>query len=474
MAMIEYLTDAGREMLSQMIAGKKTISYTKIQMGDGVITTSHDKRTMTSLINPIVTLDVESVAVTSENVIKITGVFSNESLTSGFYYREKAIFASDGENEILFSYANAGSESEWIEPPTVEIIEKKIMSLYKEFQDTETDLKIQIKSGIYVATDDFNAALKELEGKYAKKDLYDDTTVNLGRLPGSEKGDNSVAIGKENTASGSNSFASGLTNTASGRASHAEGHGCVASGGPSDRTGGAHAEGNVTTASGTHGAHSEGYRTTASGNNGAHAEGHSTEARGSHGAHSEGYGTIATGTSQHVEGKYNVEDTEGKYAHIIGNGASDTERSNTHTVDWEGNAWYAGDVINGNNVSLDGLQKDIEDLNSNLDKLNTMTQDVDYSIISKYSNVITKQENYSYRVGNVVTLNISVKFSGDITSYDPILTIEPAPKRITYCQMQSVSDGSLIPAFIESEGSLKIRFSKTLSGFYGIQVTYSV
>lgn len=387
MAMIEYLTDAGREMLSQMIAGKKTISYTKIQMGDGVITTSHDKRTMTSLINPIVTLDVESVAVTSENVIKITGVFSNESLTSGFYYREKAIFASDGENEILFSYANAGSESEWIEPPTVEIIEKKIMSLYKEFQDTETDLKIQIKSGIYVATDDFNAALKELEGKYAKKDLYDDTTVNLGRLPGSEKGDNSVAIGKENTASGSNSFASGLTNTASGRASHAEGHGCVASGGPSDRTGGAHAEGNVTTASGTHGAHSEGYRTTASGNNGAHAEGHSTEARGSHGAHSEGYGTIATGTSQHVEGKYNVEDTEGKYAHIIGNGASDTERSNTHTVDWEGNAWYAGDVINGNNVSLDGLQKDIEDLNSNLDDL-----------LQRKIHIINSQETLSFDI----------------------------------------------------------------------------
>lgn len=366
MAMIEYLTDAGREMLSQMIAGKKTISYTKIQMGDGVITTSHDKRTMTSLINPIVTLDVESVAVTSENVIKITGVFSNESLTSGFYYREKAIFASDGENEILFSYANAGSESEWIEPPTVEIIEKKIMSLYKEFQDTVTDLKIQIKSGIYVATDDFNAALKELEGKYAKKDLYDDTTINVGRKADTEIGINSTSEGYSTTASEYCSHAEGYMTTASGEYSHAEGKGTTASG---------------------YCSHSEGYVTTASGNNGAHAEGHSTEARGSHGAHSEGYGTIATGTSQHVEGKYNVEDTEGKYAHIIGNGASDTERSNTHTVDWEGNAWYAGDVINGNNVSLDGLQKDIEDLNSNLDDL-----------LQRKIHIINSQETLSFDI----------------------------------------------------------------------------
>lgn len=141
--------------------------------------------------------------------------------------------------------------------------------------------------------------------------------------------------------------------------------------------------------------------------------------------------------------------------------------------------WTPTTPINPSNLNKmeEGIRQnaaDIENLNSNLDKLNTMSQDVDYSIISKYSNVITKQENYSYRVGNVVTLNISVKFSGGITSYDPILTIEPAPKRITYCQMQNVSDGSLIPAFIESGGSLKIRFSKTLSGFYGIHVTYAI
>lgn len=32
----------------------------------------------------------------------------------------------------------------------------------------------------------------------------------------------------------------------------------------------------------------------------------------------------------------------GKYAHIIGNGTSDTARSNAHTVDWNGLGWFAG------------------------------------------------------------------------------------------------------------------------------------
>lgn len=34
----------------------------------------------------------------------------------------------------------------------------------------------------------------------------------------------------------------------------------------------------------------------------------------------------------------------GKYAHIVGNGGSPHARSNAHTLDWDGNAWYAGSV----------------------------------------------------------------------------------------------------------------------------------
>ena len=61
-------------------------------------------------------------------------------------------------------------------------------------------------------------------------------------------------------------------------------------------------------------------------------------------SHKEGLGTIACSDNQHVQGKYNIEDTESKYAHIVGNGSSNTTRSNAHTVDWSGNAWFSGDV----------------------------------------------------------------------------------------------------------------------------------
>ena len=86
--------------------------------------------------------------------------------------------------------------------------------------------------------------------------------------------------------------------------------------------------------------HAEGYITEASGNS-SHAEGSSTEAIGET-SHAEGYWTKASSDYQHVQGKCNIEDTEGKYAHIVGNGKDGNTRSNAHTLDWEGNGWYSG------------------------------------------------------------------------------------------------------------------------------------
>ena len=92
----------------------------------------------------------------------------------------------------------------------------------------------------------------------------------------------------------------------------------------------------------------------ASGEN-SHAEGSFTEASGNS-SHVEGIGNIAIQEAQHVQGKFNIPDNiEPHYTHIVGNGTSYTERSNAHTLDCEGNAWYSGDVYVG---STSGTNKD--------------------------------------------------------------------------------------------------------------------
>lgn len=92
-----------------------------------------------------------------------------------------------------------------------------------------------------------------------------------------------------------------------------------------------------------------------------HAEGCSSVASGAV-SHAEGFNTTAQRRSQHVEGEYNVLDTtgadvdaKGDYIHIAGNGTSISNQSNAHTLDWSGNAWFAGDVYVG---STSGTHKD--------------------------------------------------------------------------------------------------------------------
>lgn len=88
--------------------------------------------------------------------------------------------------------------------------------------------------------------------------------------------------------------------------------------------------------------HAQGNNTVARGWS-AHAQGAYTEANGDH-TQAEGYYTIANGTNQHVQGKFNIADDDDKYAHIVGNGTNGNARSNAHTLDWYGNAWFAGDI----------------------------------------------------------------------------------------------------------------------------------
>ena len=78
-----------------------------------------------------------------------------------------------------------------------------------------------------------------------------------------------------------------------------------------------------------------------------HAEGKNTLAKGEN-SHAEGRDTIAAVYNQHVEGRGNLEDTKKKYAHILGIGEYENStlktRKNGHTIDWYGNAWFAGDA----------------------------------------------------------------------------------------------------------------------------------
>lgn len=188
-------------------------------------------------------------------------------------------------------------------------------------------------------------------------------------------GMSSHAEGLDTTASGDGSHSEGIITTASGIVSHTEGYLTTAFGNYSHAEGcgsntlpdtvtsdstiddiiathnetpfslamgiGSHVEGGDNLALGGV-SHAEGAMTIADGDQ-SHTEGLHTRAS-SFCSHAEGQGTKASSGYQHVQGKYNIEDSYDTYAHIVGNGTGDSFRSNAHTLDWKGNAWFAGTI----------------------------------------------------------------------------------------------------------------------------------
>lgn len=211
----------------------------------------------------------------------------------------------------------------------------------------------------------------------AKTDSVGTGSFSFNRETGSTVGENSATFGLNNIASGKYAFAEGSINKATNFASHAEGNSTTASGNASHAEGlstkatGAisHSEGLDTVASGDY-SHAEGEGTTAEGK-WSHTEGKSTNTKGwaSHAegneavaqgicSHAEGRFTVALGENQHVEGILNIEDTTS--LHIVGNGtytesSRQKTKSNAHTLDKLGNAWFAGNVYVG---STSGTNKD--------------------------------------------------------------------------------------------------------------------
>ena len=192
--------------------------------------------------------------------------------------------------------------------------------------DDDRDIRIYLpeNAGTLITSDDLSGYAKSTHNHSA-------SNITSGILP--------IARGGTGNSNGYVQIGA-LSGSTVGALATAEGRNTTASGSYS------HAEGNYTEATGSS-SHAEGQNTTAS-NTAAHAEGENTTASGAY-SHAEGENTIASSKHQHVQGKFNKEDSAGTYAHIVGNGTgtSTSSRSNAHTIDWNGNGWFAGDIYVG-------------------------------------------------------------------------------------------------------------------------------
>ena len=255
-----------------------------------------------------------SVALGSDNVSSNNSFAIGQKCVSGSYIKYDTTVISEIENNNTIHYFEIYDLSN-----TISVNDEIILVGFNNITSDVSMFKSNILS-ISETTDSENNTFYKLKIDESKIN-FDDYEYILVFI---------FDTSKENIIS---SYAEGYFTSSNGMFSHAEGYNTTASGDSS------HSEGSNTTASGAY-SHAEGSNTTASGNY----------------AHAEGVETKAYSDYQHVQGKYNIEDTSGTYAHIVGGGIDDSNRKNIHTLDWEGNAVFSGDVVatdsNGNAVSL--------------------------------------------------------------------------------------------------------------------------
>lgn len=184
-------------------------------------------------------------------------------------------------------------------------------TLYQKFRDLWKDKPDKTTPVTAKALMHFEQGIYDNSANMALKEIYGDNAILMGRTSSKEVGTNSATFGSNNKASGYNAFSSGFYNEASGEHATAFGNSTISS---------------------------------------------------AYGSFSEGLHTKASSSYQHVQGRYNIEDVQNRYAHIVGGGTSNSDRKNIYALDWGGNAWFAGNVTNGNGVSLSGLKSEVDEV----------------------------------------------------------------------------------------------------------------
>ena len=257
----------------------------------------------------------------------------------GCAFSNSAFYVSGVENTIIITYGKGAAGTAGLVPAPTD--NGKVLGSNGEW--ISVNMVSTIKTGSGTNSETFNDNNNIASGDYSHAEGQDTEASGTG----------AHTEGRFTQASGWGSHAEGIQTFAMGTGAHTEGY--SSNGGISSyraQGSGSHIEGysQGTVFNYGDGAHIEGYADNQVNRNcwgkGAHIEGcNSTTNSGTDAAHVEGYYTIADAAYHHIEGKYNLQDGDAMYQHIAGNGTS-SNRSNSHTLDWQGNAVFAGTVSN--------------------------------------------------------------------------------------------------------------------------------
>ncbi len=182
------VTAAGKEMIAQSQSGR-TLTFTRVALGDGLVTDSDQITTFAAVKNERMSLPIAECTNLGNGQFRIQFRLNNQDVTTGFWHREIGVMAKiDNGTEKLYAYTSAGNQGNYIYDKTTPV-DERVVNVDFVVGNAE-NLEVVINSSIVYAT------VKDLE----KHD--DDDTAHKSAI---DKHDNDAdahaeAIAKHNSA----------------------------------------------------------------------------------------------------------------------------------------------------------------------------------------------------------------------------------------------------------------------------------
>lgn len=155
-------TTLGRNLSTRSKLGTP-MTFTHIAIGDGHYSGSYND--ITHLTNSLFTLPAAVTMVGDNALLEVD--LNNSGITTGYYFREIGVYASDGTNSVLYAYDNAGSDAQLIQSGGGAVsIAKRIRLVLTELADA--NVVIDNVDALYVT---FEELAQNLSGYATEEEL---------------------------------------------------------------------------------------------------------------------------------------------------------------------------------------------------------------------------------------------------------------------------------------------------------------
>ena len=161
------ITNNGRDLLAKGLTGK-TILFTRVIVGDGIIT-NQNILTLNDLINRKKVLSIVQLNKT-ENIgtAEVICEMNNSDLQNGFWVREFGLFARDPDSgqEILYAYRNVGNEASYLPGSGGVDVVNYTLSLVTVIDQAQNVTAIMTTNNNYVTATNLTMRINALFGAY--------------------------------------------------------------------------------------------------------------------------------------------------------------------------------------------------------------------------------------------------------------------------------------------------------------------